>query len=414
MDYSRLLLTIGNDKYESSSECQLKGAVNDSRRIGDYCRRTGWLVYSAENVKQDELQSFARQTSERITKATSFVVFHYSGHAEESEGQTWLIPLDAGPRVSLQALLDTLCKNVTGNTKLIVLIDGCRREGQDAVPAPIRPERNLARPQVLQFYACGSGRAAMEIEYEPGRWHGRFSLALLTCMDECDTLGSIIGEVQKKVEGFGFPRQVPCYAGNFDYSSVPNLFNPVKNREPKVEEVRKKCAEDARRHEKEVEGLKQKCHNVIEQLEEKRREVGELTSQKNNLEKEYEDLKKRKLELAESISCREGLLPLYQEEINRLEEKLDSTLENLRRTEKDLERAEIARASAEQECSSVQTQLESAKKRYQVAEDRRAKLQQAIDAQEETLQKCFLRQKEKENEICILRTKLWEKEMHRQ
>lgn len=103
MDYSRVLLTIGNDKYEPSSE-QLKGAVNDSRRIGDYCRRTGWLVYSGENVKQDELQSFARPTGERITKATSFVVFHYSGHAEESEGQTWLIPLDTGVRVSLQAL----------------------------------------------------------------------------------------------------------------------------------------------------------------------------------------------------------------------------------------------------------------------------------------------------------------------
>lgn len=43
-------------------------------------------------------------------------------------------------------------------------------------------------------------------------------------MEECDTLASLIDEVQKKVDAFGFPRQEPCFAGTFDYSSVPIFF----------------------------------------------------------------------------------------------------------------------------------------------------------------------------------------------
>lgn len=102
----------------------------------------------------------------------------------------------------------------------------------------------------------------MEIDDEKDRWHGRFSLALLMSFEECDTLGSLFQEVQNKVEGFGLPgqpRQVPCIASTIiDLHSVPNFFNPAKNRETEVEELRRKYDEDAKSREKNMEDLKPK------------------------------------------------------------------------------------------------------------------------------------------------------------
>ena len=215
-----MLITIGNDAYDPCPEqgnwWALKGAVNDSRKIGNHCRACGdWLVYSWENVTEAEFKSSAKQASSRITQETSVVAFHYSGHAVESQGKTLLIPVidneDPDKKgkgnkvnpVSLDTLLHALCKNISPIAKLIVLIDGCRSEPDkepSEKPPPIHWPPGRAKPDFLQIYACLPGSSAHEISLASGCSHGRLSMVLLKSMRECKSLSSLIGQVISEVQ----------------------------------------------------------------------------------------------------------------------------------------------------------------------------------------------------------------------
>lgn len=220
MEYDKVLITIGNDAYDPCPEqgnwWALKGAVNDSRKIGNHCRACGdWLVYSWENVTEAEFKSSAKQASSRITQETSVVAFHYSGHAVESQGKTLLIPVidneDPDKKgkgnkvnpVSLDTLLHALCKNISPIAKLIVLIDGCRSEPDkepSEKPPPIHWPPGRAKPDFLQIYACLPGSSAHEISLASGCSHGRLSMVLLKSMRECKSLSSLIGQVISEVQ----------------------------------------------------------------------------------------------------------------------------------------------------------------------------------------------------------------------
>ena len=241
MVYRKVLVTIGNDAYcPEQGKGALKGAVNDSREIGDHCRECGdWLVYSFENVTEAEFKSSAKQASSRIDEATSVVAFHYSGHAEESQGKTWLIPvldnedLDKQGKgnkvnpVSLDTLLHALCKDISPIAKLIVLIDGCRtepdKEPSDKPPPIHWPRRD--KPDFVQIYACFPGCEAYEINLSSGSSHGRLSMVLLNSM-ECENLSSLIRQINSdvpKLDKFG-SKQKPHICSSGDYSSLPNFF----------------------------------------------------------------------------------------------------------------------------------------------------------------------------------------------
>ncbi|CAE7496322.1 unnamed protein product [Symbiodinium natans] len=99
----RVLFTIGNNGYRPCKEdCPwkaLKGAVNDSHSIRNHARSAGWLVIPAQNVSNcDLMRHLAEQASYEITRTTSVVCFHYSGHCEDKDGATYLIPCDPQPQ----------------------------------------------------------------------------------------------------------------------------------------------------------------------------------------------------------------------------------------------------------------------------------------------------------------------------
>lgn len=382
MEYVKVLITIGNDAYDPCPEQgnwgALKGSVNDSRKIGDHCRATGdWLVYSFENVTEAEFKSSAKQASSRVTQETSVVAFHYSGHAVDSEGKTWLIPVidnedpdkqGKGNKVnpvSLDTLLHALCKNISPSAKLIVLIDGCRSEPEKEPsekpdeeprekPPPIHWLSGLAKPDFLQIYACLPGSEAHEIDLASGCTRGRLSMVLLNSMRECESLSSLIGQVTSEVEKLGKFRskQKPCIYHTWDYSSTPNFFRKTKLHVPDiVKQIEDECRGQHLRARQELE----------KKLQEANMEVYELTSQKCQLEEEC-------TKMEQALQILEKNKDTNKEEILRLKRELTEKYRELREKED-----ELKDKTFEFEC--LQKRLVASKERLKEAEDARTKLE---------------------------------------
>lgn len=402
-----MLITIGNDAYDCPEQGNwgaLKGSVNDSRKIGDHCRATGdWLVYSFENVTEAEFKSFAKQASSRIDEATSVVAFHYSGHAVESQGKTWLIPViykqGKGNKVdpvtvSLDTLLQALCKNISPIAKLIVLIDGCRSEPDkepSEKPPPIHWPPGRAKPDFLQIYACLPGSSAHEINLASGCSHGRLSMVLLKCMQnqKCQKLSDLIREVISevvKLDKFG-SKQKPCYYSTWEPSSTPNFFSGTKlhaNDMVKQLQLHQQQMETIRYTVQtgvdECKGRHLRAHQESEkELQESRKEVDKLTSQKCQLEEECTKLKQR-LEILEKNKNSD------KEEIRSLKTELTEKKRKLRDKEdelkdKTIECEYLQKSLATQlenkefKCEYLQKRLDASKKRLEEAENARTELE---------------------------------------
>lgn len=367
-----MLITIGNDAYDPCPEQgnwgALKGAVNDSRSIGDHCRKCGdWLVYSFENVTEAEFKSSAKQAGCRINQATSIVAFHYSGHAVESQGKTWLIPVidnedpdkqGKGNKVNpviLDTLLHTLCRNISRNAKLIVLIDGCRTEPDkepSVEPPPIHwPRRE--KPDFLQFYACLSGSSAHEIDLGSGCWHGRFSMAVIKYMQKCENLDSLVEQVRSEVQNLDKigSKQKPCITHTWSYSSTKNFFRKELHVPDMVKQMEtiQKGVDELR--------VQQDLEN---QLQDRLKEVDKLKSQKCQLEEECRKLKR---------------------DLQNLEKNKDANEEKILRLRKDLTEKERELRDKEDELNEKTFELECLQKRLALKQER---LKDAEDARTES------------------------------
>ena len=239
--HDRVLLTIGNNAYPScGEECRwpLKGAVNDSHGFRDHCWDE-WLVFSAQDLSDaDPFYHWAQQASNSIMATTTVVCFQYSGHCRDQDGQAWLIPCSQccyctqgkkeEDHANLQTILEHLCKNISRGTKVIVLIDGCRVEEGQQQHDPIRHEGVLRNKQILLVYACRRGAMAREYTNTDGSVNGLFSLALLKCMQSCDTLPTLLDKAKETMRNLDrlVGAQNPSIPQNDfqGYSTTPNFF----------------------------------------------------------------------------------------------------------------------------------------------------------------------------------------------
>ena len=208
--HDKVLLTIGNNNYQTCCErCHwkpLEGAVKDSHYLRDYCQSCGWLVFGAQDVDSPDLMMHhAKQANSCIGLSTSVAIFHYSGHAADIDGATYLIPCkpdcacadgQTDFKLNLQDLLEEFCRNLSRVTQVIVIIDGCRErpEGLDRGNT-ITQNGSLKDKQLLLVFACGRLRSAREVS-----GGGIFSLAIRGPMEKCETLPELFDEIKQNMK----------------------------------------------------------------------------------------------------------------------------------------------------------------------------------------------------------------------
>jgi hypothetical protein len=125
-------LVIGNGAYTNVTK--LNNPVNDARDMKAALESLGFTVDLVVNGALDQMESAAARLRSRLSAAqNSYGFFFYAGHAVQSGGENYLIPVDANIQsenflrqraVSMQAVLGEL--NDAGNVLNIVVLDACR------------------------------------------------------------------------------------------------------------------------------------------------------------------------------------------------------------------------------------------------------------------------------------------------
>ncbi len=143
---SRVALVIGNSAYPTAP---LRNPVADAGAVADALTRLGFRVSLRSNLDLsqmlDALTRFARDTRNDDVR-----VFFYAGHALQSHGENYLLPVDARigepddiplMAAEVQQLIDHLERSNKGVN--IVMLDACRTY---PLPPKFRPGTRGTRP----------------------------------------------------------------------------------------------------------------------------------------------------------------------------------------------------------------------------------------------------------------------------
>jgi uncharacterized caspase-like protein len=131
-DAHRLALVIGNSSYPDA-DAPLAQTVNDASALAGALRKDGFDIYLAQNATRDAMTRAIARLKTKV-RPDSIVMIYFGGFGIQSDGQSYMIPIDAKiwyeddvrrDGVSIDRLLSEL-KNSGAHIRLAV-IDASRR-----------------------------------------------------------------------------------------------------------------------------------------------------------------------------------------------------------------------------------------------------------------------------------------------
>ncbi len=127
----RVALVIGNAAYPSQS---LTNPVNDAKAVAKVLGRLNFDVTLVTDANQEQMETAILEFGKKLRKDKE-AVFYYSGHGVQYQGENYLIPVDAIPRIEVPGHLRTRAIELgyilelmveKGSGMNIVLLDACR------------------------------------------------------------------------------------------------------------------------------------------------------------------------------------------------------------------------------------------------------------------------------------------------
>ena len=125
----RVALVIGNGAYQNTT--QLKSTKNDAADMAAALTRLGFDVVDGSDLDKRAMERTMRAFTQKLARA-DVALFYFAGHALQSGGQNFLMPVDARLRsegdVDFEALpLSLVLRQMEREAKTsIVLLDACR------------------------------------------------------------------------------------------------------------------------------------------------------------------------------------------------------------------------------------------------------------------------------------------------
>ncbi|MBP0580847.1 caspase family protein [Labrys sp. LIt4] len=223
-----LALIVGNNTYQEVPPLQT--AVNDAQAMREALQRAGFAVTLVENGTKRQI-SRAMATVEGAISPGDTVLFHYSGHGVEIDGQNWLLPVDIPTAKEGEAGLikdesfnaaDIIDRfRARGARQVVAILDACRNNpfaqgGTRALPATRGLARMEADGGVFIMFSAGTKQEALDrlsaADPEKTSVFVRSFLPLLGRQDL--TLIDMAKETQEKVRTLARSagrEQVPAY-----------------------------------------------------------------------------------------------------------------------------------------------------------------------------------------------------------
>ena len=230
-DEPRVALVIGNSEYKYAS--LLTNPVNDATDVGMALRSIGFDTTIVLDADIGEMEDKVLTFTEKLRRdPESAGIFYYAGHAVQSSGINYLLPIDANihneyelrrKALSAQEILDYISE--AHNSFNMVVLDACR---DNPFAGSFRStQRGLAGtaaapPETLVVYATDAGNVATDGEGRNSPFTEAF-LANVTQpgIDVEIMVRNVMAEVQQKTN----QQQRP-----WKYSSLTSAFQLV----PKV------------------------------------------------------------------------------------------------------------------------------------------------------------------------------------
>lgn len=166
---AKVALVIGNATYEGAD--RLQTPVNDARLVGEALQGDGFETHVATNLTLEEFKAEVAWLA-RESETAGVVVFYFAGHGFESDGENFLVPVNAGAPVAelTHAMLVKRGLKLSAIRALIrhghppvmiSFLDTCRTPSRGAGPATALKHEQAAHGELIA-YATGDNKIAYD------------------------------------------------------------------------------------------------------------------------------------------------------------------------------------------------------------------------------------------------------------
>jgi tetratricopeptide (TPR) repeat protein len=245
----QLAVVVGNDVYAEVTP--LTAGVNDARAMTDRLQRVGFEVELVENGTKRQMSRAFSKIEAKVEPGDT-VVFHYSGHGFEIDGQNWLLPIDVpAAREGEAGLVKDEAFNAAevidrfrgkGAGRVIAILDACRnnpfaKPGTRALSGGRGLARMDAAGGVFIMFSAGAKQEALDklTPSDPEKT-SIFVRSFLPLIERKDmTLIDMAKEAQERVRTLALSvghEQIPAYydgiVGRVTLTGAPTVSPVVK------------------------------------------------------------------------------------------------------------------------------------------------------------------------------------------
>ena len=224
---ARYALVIGNGSYKGISP--LRNPANDAVDIASVLRQLDFDVDVLVDSNLREMRSGVRELHRQLqADPESIGLFYFAGHGVQSQGNNYLVPVDADiltetdleyEALSANYVLDYL--NESESSFNFIVLDACRDNPYSTFRSTSRGLAVVNAPKgSIVMYATGAGEVAAD---GTGR-NGTFTESLLNYLGTpgipvTEMVRMVMGDVSASTDGSQVPAFYSNYFGDFSFNS---------------------------------------------------------------------------------------------------------------------------------------------------------------------------------------------------
>ena len=236
----RLALVIGNDAYEAAP---LQAARNDARSMARVLTELGFSVTLLQDATREMIASALATMGGKI-RPDDVVLFYFSGHGAQMDGENFLVPVDFKSFTSEALRLGTIRANevlkIFERARVTILVlDACRVNPFSGDRAGGRGLAAMEARGSLIAFGAGSEQVALD---GPRDGNGAFTSALLKELKEPGlSVQEVFRRARQRVyqdtNGKQFPAVYDGLIGDFTFLAQPPAALPSPPPKPESNEM---------------------------------------------------------------------------------------------------------------------------------------------------------------------------------
>lgn len=221
LDTNRLALVIGNSTYPDA-DAPLRQMTRDAEGLTNALRNDGFLVDAVDNAARRDITRAIDRLVARV-HLNSIVLVYFGGYGVQSDGQNYLIPVDAKiwseedvrrQGVSIDRLLSQL--KASGARVRLVVIEASRRNPYERRFRTY--SHGLAPIQTSENALILSSGAPGQVVEDPDELHSRLMTALLKRMESSKGIEEVFNNTRNAVVAATQGQQIPALSSTLTES----------------------------------------------------------------------------------------------------------------------------------------------------------------------------------------------------